>query len=1482
MFARLALLLCAAVPLFARDLPPIDEFAKGTIHPDAAATVAGRASIPFETRLNVPTFMWAKQSLAAAPTDSSKGTPRKGKKEEAAARAHLGRNASRYQLDLADVDAASLVMVHNTGKGPVIVKLRQQVRGIEIFREEINIVMNRNLELVGIGGYITSASTPDVRGKDFAFDLSDRAAALAALTDLTGVTLRNNDLKNSPSREGYDYFTLDPANGVQLEEPIRLKKVLFHLQSGLEAGYYVEVAARDLATMTTDYYAYVISAADGHVLYRNTLGADAGTAYTYRVWAAANGYPFDSPAGNAVHPKVNAVPDGYQAPLLAQSDITVANFPFSMNDPWLPAGATETLGNNVDAYSDLFSPDGYSPVAAPATPATGDFRATTTGANAFQHTYDMTQPSHHIQRQAATTQLFVNVNFLHDWFYDAGFDEAAGNAQQDNYGRGGVAGDRLKAEAQDYGGTNNANMYTPADGASPRMQMYMFNLYGAAPFFSVVSPAAAAGKRTTGTATFGPQSFDVTADMIYPAPAHACTALTNAAQVAGKIVLVDREPTSGEGACSIATKLTNIAAANPAGIVLVNLSSWPDLIVTLSDSMIGFVPPVMTITWNGAVSIKTQLDASNPVVGHMARDPYTLASRDGTIDNQIVAHEWGHYLSNRLIGNGGGLTNNQGRSMGEGWSDFLAMMLTVRPDDVATASNATWNGTYATGTFAFSGGADGGSNQGYYFGVRRYPYSTDLTKNPLTFKHIQTGVPLPAGAPVNSNGYPNAEVHNSGEMWANVLWECYAALLRDTQGGSPRLTFQQAQDRMKEYLVASLKLTPVNPTFIEARDALLAAAAANDATDYTRFYQAFAARGMGVSAIAPDRYSVTHVGVVESFSSTGYAKLSASSLSDAGGSCDGDGILDHGETGQLSITLKNTGTVDLNGIAGTVSTLTPGITFPGGGAVTFPNVAPGNTTTAIVPVSMAAGVNAITTVSFTLLYSHASIETSPLTAEMQFRGNADVITTMLATDAVDTPSTPWTLSFGTPPGSVSPWARRTLPAALWHVENAAITSDERLESPPMTISAGGSLKIEFDHLYGFEYYCCNLGWDGGVVEMSRNGGAWVDVGGSAYNGSVMFEPEGGNPLQNRPAFVGSSESPLHTTLTPAVAAGDVVRVRFRIGTDYIIGAYGWDIDNITFTGVLETPFDALVVDAGCPTKTTTTRLTSNGNPMKLGSSLQLTASILAAGNPTGTVTFFDGATNLGTVAPVNRVATLSTSSLTAGTHLLTAQYGGAAGFTPSTSSTLAQIIDNCSAAPVISSVSGPASIPGGGTATLSVTATGGVTYEWFAGSAPSTANPVGTGATIDIVPTASPSLYWVRVANACGSANSTTLSISVVPPTKFYTVTPCRAYDSRQYYNGELPPNINRYVEPYYCNVPYGAKAVSVNVTVVGPSASGWLTLFPTTTSIVPPTSTLNYQAGKTRANNAIVAVGSYGSMYVNNGGSQPVHFIIDVNGYFY
>src|SRR5262249_25678744 len=63
----------------------------------------------------------------------------------------------------------------------------------------------------------------------------------------------------------------------------------------------------------------------------------------------------------------------------------------------------------------------------------------------------------------------------HDRLYLLGFTEAAGNFQNDNFGRGGVEGDRVRAEAQDFSGLNNANFSTPTDGGRRRMQMYIFS-----------------------------------------------------------------------------------------------------------------------------------------------------------------------------------------------------------------------------------------------------------------------------------------------------------------------------------------------------------------------------------------------------------------------------------------------------------------------------------------------------------------------------------------------------------------------------------------------------------------------------------------------------------------------------------------------------------------------------------------------------------------------------------------------------------------------------------------------------------------------------------------------------------------------------------------------------------------------------------------------------------------------------------------------
>jgi hypothetical protein len=253
--------------------------------------------------------------------------------------------------------------------------------------------------------------------------------------------------------------------------------------------------------------------------------------------------------------------------------VTLQNGPISTNDPWLPAGATVTTGNNVDAYVDLVTPDGFN--------GPGDFRATTTAPGVFDRTYDVTLApgASADQRMAAITELFYINNWLHDWFYDAGFNEAAGNAQTDNYGRGGIGGDSIRAEAQDFSGTNNANMNTPADGGRPRMQMYVFS--GAGPFLQGNAPASLARFFPVATAAgFGAQTFTTTADVVWVDDGvvgvggsihDGCeTPFANAAAVSGKIAFIDR---GGPCAGGFAQKFQNAVANGAIGVLIANIAT---------------------------------------------------------------------------------------------------------------------------------------------------------------------------------------------------------------------------------------------------------------------------------------------------------------------------------------------------------------------------------------------------------------------------------------------------------------------------------------------------------------------------------------------------------------------------------------------------------------------------------------------------------------------------------------------------------------------------------------------------------------------------------------------------------------------------------------------------------------------------------------------------------------------------------------------
>ena len=124
-----------------------------------------------------------------------------------------------------------------------------------------------------------------------------------------------------------------------------------------------------------------------------------------------------------------------------------------------------TIGNNVDAYLDRDNNNAADTNGRPVS-----------STKTFEYTADLTQaPTLSINQQAAVTNLFYLNNVIHDKLYRHGFNEAAGNFQTNNFGKGGAGNDPVLAEAQDGGGTNNANFSTPADGSRPRMQMYIWN-----------------------------------------------------------------------------------------------------------------------------------------------------------------------------------------------------------------------------------------------------------------------------------------------------------------------------------------------------------------------------------------------------------------------------------------------------------------------------------------------------------------------------------------------------------------------------------------------------------------------------------------------------------------------------------------------------------------------------------------------------------------------------------------------------------------------------------------------------------------------------------------------------------------------------------------------------------------------------------------------------------------------------------------------
>ena len=227
--------------------------------------------------------------------------------------------------------------------------------------------------------------------------------------------------------------------------------------------------------------------------------------------------------------------------------------------------------------------------------------------------------------------------------------------------------------------------------------------------------------------------------------------------------------------------------------------------------------------------------------------------RDGSLDAEIILHELTHGLSTRLVGGGIGISAQQTAGMGEGWSDFYALTLLSEPGDDP-------NGNYVEGGYATLG--FNGLKENYYYGIRTYPYTTDMSRNPLTFKDIDpsqidphAGVPINPAFPFNPGNA--GEVHHAGEVWCVTLWEAKANLIR-------KYGFEAGRRLILQLVTDGMKLSPPNPDFVQARDAIIQADFVNNGgANYGELWAAFSKRGLGFSAVAPRPTST--VGLTEAF-----------------------------------------------------------------------------------------------------------------------------------------------------------------------------------------------------------------------------------------------------------------------------------------------------------------------------------------------------------------------------------------------------------------------------------------------------------------------------------------------------------------------------------------------------------------------------------------------------------------------------------------
>ncbi|WP_314243573.1 T9SS-dependent M36 family metallopeptidase [Empedobacter tilapiae] len=530
----------------------------------------------------------------------------------------------------------------------------------------------------------------------------------------------------------------------------------------------------------------------------------------------------------AASPQYNVYQLPFEAPNRGDrsfADLSVSNTNASPNGWHNTTEGTiksRTEGNNVRAVRDHDS-KGYQTYNSSSNTITIKDSDYADGGNSLNFDFPMNLDNHpYTNWEAATTNLFYMNNMMHDIFYNYGFTEANGNFQKVNFDKGGTGNDDVIALAQTglaIGSINNATFATPADGRSPRMSMYLWSKTPES--LTINNPSNISGKYKTSIPTWGGSltSTSLTKDLVLilksettGTPYDGCGTITNTTEVNDKIAVIYR------GDCSFAIKAKNAQNAGAKAAIIVNNA---DGMINMGGDDPTITIPVIAISKADGDSIVKELKNKITVNGSLTKmeDEYI----DGSLDNGIIAHEYGHGISNRLTGplyTSSCLNNAE--QMGEGWSDFFGLMITQLPEDTGKTQRGI-------GTFA-SGETSSGK------GIRPTVYTTDMKINPSVYSDLKKYA-------------SDTSPHNVGYLWATMIWDLNWKLV-DKYGFSPDLYNGKAGNNLALRLVMTgLKLQPCSPGFVDGRDAILKAdEQLNDGVNKCEIWQAFSDRGLGYSA----------------------------------------------------------------------------------------------------------------------------------------------------------------------------------------------------------------------------------------------------------------------------------------------------------------------------------------------------------------------------------------------------------------------------------------------------------------------------------------------------------------------------------------------------------------------------------------------------------------------------------------------------------